>query len=315
MFREYQKYIFYTLDVFTEEIFGGNPLAVFPEAGGLEDEQMQKIAKEFNLSETVFVLPPENPDNTRRLRIFTPTTELAFAGHPTVGAAYLLGAIGSYPLVDSTTTIIFEEKVGRVPVQVVTENNQPIYTALAVSQKPEYGPSVPSIDKLAKIIGLKTSDIRTDDLYYPESVSCGLPFLLIPLSSLEAIKKVELNFQLWQEYLENYWAPHLYMFTDTTINPSSDIHARMFAPALGIKEDPATGSAAAALAGYLVKRRRKNEDILQWQIEQGVEMGRPSFLKIKAELNCYDDNGEIKVIYVGGKSIIVSKGEFYLNLS
>ncbi len=152
-------YKFYTADVFTDKIFGGNQLAVFPQAQGLTSDIMQQIAKEFNLSETVFVLPSENPQATRRLRIFTPGAEIPFAGHPTVGTAYVLSAISDIPLTGDTTTILFEEGVGLVPVTIRAENGQPIYTELTAAQLPEFGPEPPPQADLAAMLSLEVQDL------------------------------------------------------------------------------------------------------------------------------------------------------------
>lgn len=297
---------FYTLDVFTQTVFGGNPLAVFPEATGLTTTHMQQIAKEFNLSETVFVLPPKNPSHSHRLRIFTPKTELAFAGHPTVGTAYLLAAIGIIPLSAETTKILLEEKVGIVPVEIKSKNGDPIYSALTASKMPEYGPLPPEIAKIAAVLGLDTTDIRQDH-FYPEAVSCGLPFLFIPVSHSVAIDKIKLNLSLWQQWLADYWAPHLYTFFIDTQKPTN-IQARMFAPGLGIEEDPATGSAATALAGYLSKRQLPDSGNMVFKITQGLQMGRPSLIRVETDV----ENSKVTAIKVGGSSVIVSNGQFYL---
>ncbi|ELR97946.1 PhzF family phenazine biosynthesis protein [Gloeocapsa sp. PCC 73106] len=296
--------LFYTVDVFTNQIFGGNPLAVIPEAKGLTGEQMQRIAKEFNLSETVFVLPPQNPENSYRLRIFTPQTELPFAGHPTLGTAYILS------LISPVSSLIFEEGVGPITVAIALENGVPVYTELLSAQMPEYGPSPPEIEELAPVLGLDPQDIGVDN-YQPAAVSCGLPFLFVPLRNLNAIARARLNRQLWERVLASYWAPHVYLFTRETLAPEVDIHARMFAPALGIEEDPATGSAAAALGGYLAINNSVLEGKKQWQIEQGIEMGRPSRLRVTTIFS----GGQITAIKVGGSSVLVSEGHLIVTNS
>ena len=300
-------YSFYTVDVFTDTIFGGNQLAVFPDAEGLSSEIMQKIAAEFNFSETVFILPPTVNNTTKQLRIFTPTQELPFAGHPTLGAAYVLGITDDLINKNNDVNIIFEEGVGLVTVKIKFEKKQPIYTELTSPQLPEFSNKVPSIEELASILSLKIEDFR-EDKYSPQAVSCGLPFLFVPLHNREALKRIQLNSNRWQQILENSWASSLYVFCFDPENEGANIRARMFAPGLGVIEDPATGSAATAFGGYLGIRETANEEIFHWRIEQGFEMGRPSFLEVRTE----KVNGKINSIAVGGSSVLVTKGNIYL---
>jgi trans-2,3-dihydro-3-hydroxyanthranilate isomerase len=296
------EYRFYTADVFTQKTFGGNPLAVFPQAQGLSPQQMQKIAREINYSETVFVLPPETAEGTRQLRIFTPKAELPFAGHPTVGTAYILAYIGDITLDKPEITIIFEEGVGPVPVKILSEAGQPSYTELTAAQLPEFGTTAPDIKDLAEMLYLDPEDFLMGD-YAPQAVSCGLPFLFIPLNSQEALARAKLQRDRWESLLANAWADCVYLFTFETSSQSGFLRSRMFAPSLGIEEDPATGSAAAALGGYLGIRDERN-GLLQWQIEQGIEMGRPSSLIVKT----FKQEGLIQKICVGGSSVMVIQG-------
>ncbi|NEZ59011.1 PhzF family phenazine biosynthesis protein [Adonisia turfae] len=296
------RYRFYTVDVFTKHIFGGNPLAVFPEADGLKPEQMQRIASEFNLSETAFVLPPETTEGTYRLRIFTPGTELPFAGHPTIGTAYVLAAIGKVPLSEDRTTIIFEEGVGDIPVVIHSTNDQPTFAQFSAAQLPEFGPEPPPLAKLASMLSLQPSDLHADN-WTPQALSCGVPFLFIPICDRTTLAKAQLNLTTWEATLASYWAPHIYLFTPDPELEGSDFRARMFAPAMGIQEDPATGAAATAFAGYLGQTAKAGK--LRWVIEQGFDMGRPSFLDIEAD----KDGNKISAIRVGGNSVQVSQGE------
>lgn len=298
------RYRFYTADVFTDRIFGGNPLAVFPNAAGLSTEQMQRVTREFNLSETVFVLPPETTSGTRRLRIFTPAKELPFAGHPTVGTAYVLAAIGEIPLTGETTEIVFEEGVGPVPVTLVATAGTVNFSQLAAAKLPEFGPEPPPLESIAAMLSLEPAEVRAD-VFAPQAVSCGLPFLFVPLRDRATLAKASLNFAQWQATLANYWATEIYLFAATPELPEVDFRARMFAPAIGIAEDPATGSAATAFAGYLGSREAQETGCLQWCVEQGVEMGRPSLLQVEADKQA----GEIVAIRVGGQSVLVSQGE------
>lgn len=298
-----KRYSFYTADVFSDRIFGGNPLAVFPWAQGLTCQQMQKIAAEFNLSETAFVFPPQTPEGTRRLRIFTPVRELPFAGHPTIGTACVLAAIGEIPQQGESTAIILEESVGSVPVKISAVASKTVNAELNAPQMPEFATKTPSIPELAAILSLDPAELLDGELS-PQAASCGVPFLFIPIGERSALGRIRLVPELWQQLLAGYWASSLYAFTPDTESPNCDFRGRMFAPELGIVEDPATGSAAAALAGYLAVREQQQNGTLEWAIEQGIEMGRPSWLRLAAE----KQEGKIRAIRVGGSTVLVSEG-------
>jgi trans-2,3-dihydro-3-hydroxyanthranilate isomerase len=297
------RYQFYTADVFTDRPFGGNQLAVFPQAEGLTSQQMQQIAREFNLSETVFVLPPQTSTGTRHLKIFTPNTELPFAGHPTVGTAYVLGTIGEINLNQDVIQIIFEEGIGAVPVKICVTDGKPTYTELTAAKLPEFNSETPSLSDLAAMLSLKLEDLRGGE-YAPQGVSCGMAFLFIPLTSRAALQKARLDRQLWENLLADAWANNVYIFCDEPELAGSNLRARMFAPALGIAEDPATGAAATALAGYLGARDATVEGTLTWVVEQGFEINRPSLLRIEADKK----QGKIQGIRVGGASVMMSEG-------
>jgi trans-2,3-dihydro-3-hydroxyanthranilate isomerase len=301
------RYTFYTLDVFTDRIFGGNPLAVFPDGSGLDTEQMQAVAREFNISETVFVLPPDRPDHTRKLRIFTPGTELPFAGHPTIGTAHLLSTIGEILLEGPETQIVFEEGVGPVPVTIYGTDGNPTQAQLSAAQMPETGALPPSNADLAEVLSLNEDDILVDPA--PNAVSCGVGFLFIMLKDIDALARAQLRHEAWERLLSDYWAPHPYLLTPSGSfgvgGPDSKYQVRMFAPAMGIVEDPATGAAATALAGYLAPLLALKNGTAFWSVDQGVEMGRPSRLEIEADIS----KGVITGIRVSGNSVMVSQGE------
>ena len=297
------EYSYYTADVFTDQVFGGNPLAVLPDARGLDARTMQLIAREFNYSESVFVLPPDDPAHTRRLRIFTPASEMPFAGHPTVGTAFVLAATGALPLTGDLTRIVFEEGVGPVPVAIRARNGVPEYTQLSAAKMPEFGPEPPPLDEIARVFSLQPNDFLGGE-YAPQAVSCGVPFLFAPLVSRAALARIRLDRAAWERSLAGFWAPEVFLFSFKTERSTSDLHARMFAPKLGIAEDPATGAAATALAGYLSQRDHSSASQLRWVVEQGFEMGRPSILEVEA-----DRQGEtVTAIRVGGASVMVSSG-------
>ena len=299
---------FVTADVFTSRPLEGNPLAVFPDARGLSDNLMQRIAREFNLSETVFVLPPDDARNTRCVRIFTPKAELPFAGHPTVGAAYVLAALGEIPLTGAETRIVFEEGVGPVPVLIRSEEGRPVFTQLTAAKLPEEGPTPPEAAELAEMLSLDPQDVLTQGEDYPQGFSCGTPFLFIPLRSRDALRRARLRIEVWEEILLGGWAREVYLFCREPELPGSHIRARMFAAELGIGEDPATGGAVSAFGGYLGVRAPERDGTLAWIVEQGFEMGRPSLLHLEVD----KQGGEITAVRVGGSSVLVSEGTIAL---
>ncbi|HSJ64910.1 MAG TPA: PhzF family phenazine biosynthesis protein [Gemmatimonadaceae bacterium] len=294
---------FHTADVFTNRIFGGNPLAVIPDARGLDGARMQAIATEFNLSETVFVFPPDDPAHTRKLRIFTPAAEVPFAGHPTVGAAHVLASLGELRG-DVETRIVFEERVGPVPVTIRWHEGQPVFCQLSVAQLPVVGPRPPTRAAIAAMLSLDVHDLVTGT-NATEAVSCGLPFLFVPVRDREVLSRALVRLDLWMEKFRNYWAPQVMVFSRDPELPGSDIRARVFVPGLSVPEDPATGSCAAALGGYLGTRDDMQEGKLSYRVEQGFEMGRPSLLDIEVDKR----GGAITAIRVGGESVMVSRGE------
>jgi len=300
------RYAFHTLDVFTDQIFGGNPLAVFPDAQGLTSAQMQQIAAEINYSETVFVLPPESEAGDFQLRIFTPTQELDFAGHPTVGAAFLLGTLQTVSGDQTSVTWQLEEPVGLVPVTLYYDGENLIKTELTVAQLPQAGENIPEVSDLAKLLGLNLDQIKQDQ-DFPQTYSCGLPFLFVPLVNREALGQIQFNLSVWQDLLANQWAHCVYCLapSDPTrpLKENHTLYGRMFAPGLGIAEDPATGSAVAALGGYLGDRL-STQGTFTWQIEQGIEMGRPSQLVLTLVKNSQG----IETVKVAGRSVLVSEG-------
>ena len=291
------KLDFYTLDVFTNTPFSGNPLAVFVDAGHLSDQQMQSIAREMNLSETVFIRE-KTAKNRWSIRIFMPNGEIPFAGHPTVGTALLLRSLGWLETWDKEEDLILDEIAGAVPV--VFKGQEP--EVMAIFQTPQ----LPVIDvekstltqaDMATMLGLSLADI----VEQPFVASCGVPYQIIQLTSVKALSLARLNLSYWREKLENHVAPDLCLFAYS--ESEVDIQMRMFAPAAGIAEDPATGSAAAALVGGLALKHDLKKDT-GWMISQGTEMGRPSRIGTHVRIN---ESGIIAVEVFGG-AVVISQG-------
>lgn len=293
-------YEYEILDVFTEKKFGGNPLAVFPAATEIPDSLYQSIAREINLSETVFVLPAEDSSANFRFRIFTPVRELDFAGHPVVGTACALAARQS----ENPYSFVAQLNVGLARMDVRMQHT--VWEAtFQVPRMPEQGPPPPSPENLSRALNLAEDEILRTGAY-----SCGAPILFLELASRDALSRAKLDLALFQEFLQGYWAQEIMPF----FREEYRIHARMFAPALGIPEDPATGGAAAALAGYLndnaIEDEAKANRTLSWEIHQGHDMGRPSLIELEFSV----ENREVKRIQLTGKSVPIARGSF-LNLS
>ncbi|MEZ2220293.1 PhzF family phenazine biosynthesis protein [Rhizobium sp. RCC_161_2] len=295
-----------TTDVFTSERFAGNPLAVVSDARGLSDKAMQKIATEFNYSETTFVLPPENPDNTARVRIFTPTAEIPFAGHPNVGTAFVLGQqakiFGKIP----GDGLIFEEKAGLVNVQLLRTGNDVTGAKIRAPGNLQIGDSIAG-DLIARCIQLEPASIR-HSTHAPTFASVGLPFAFAELDSLETLGKARPNAAIFAEaaalHKEDKTGFSLFVYTRSADNPWH-IRARMFAPLDNVIEDPATGSASAALGAYLTSLLPEPDVENQITIEQGVEMGRRSLIG----LDIRKSGGIVTDTFLSGQCVSVMRGE------
>jgi trans-2,3-dihydro-3-hydroxyanthranilate isomerase len=296
-----------TADVFTDTRFGGNQLAVFPDAREIAPDLMPRIAREFNYSETTFVLPPDDPSHTAKVRIFTPGGELRFAGHPTIGTAHVLASIGAVTLAGDETNIVLEEGVGPVPVKIRAKDGRPYFAQLSAAQLPEAGPPPPSIGALADIVSLSTSDLL-DDQMKPEAVSCGTPFLFVPVRNRAAVARARLRNDLWEPTLGDYITQMVMIFAMEAEQAGHHVRARMFAPTMGVPEDPATGSACVALGGYLAARDQRTDGTLRWVVEQGFEMGRPSILEVEADKK----KGALTAARVGGRTVLVCDGRMEL---
>ena len=291
------QYRFAIADVFTETLFGGNQLAVFPDAQGLSTRAMQALAREFNFSESTFVLPPADPRHARRVRIFTPTAEIPFAGHPTLGTAAVLARLGLIEAPDGSASVVLEEGVGPVAVDIrLGEAND--FARLILGRDVELPPIAVTRQAAAAALSLPESAVH-ESLF----ASAGLPFCLIRLESEETVDRAALNRASWSAHFAAAWSSNLFLFAGDTA-PGGRLYARMFAPGAGVEEDPATGSACAALAGSLAGRLPAGDGMFDWRIEQGVAMGRPSLIEASAERH----GGRTVKLMVGGHVVTVAEG-------
>ncbi|MHB1297070.1 MAG: PhzF family phenazine biosynthesis protein [Gemmatimonadaceae bacterium] len=298
---------FLTLDVFTALPFGGNQLAVFPDASGIPEAMLLPITREFNFSEVTFCYPPADAANTRRVRIFTPGGELPFAGHPVIGTAAAL-ALHEGALAGATTgRFLFELGAGVVPVDVRVEGESLAWAELSAVKMPEVGPQVPTLDTLAEMLSLETNDLVGGALS-PQAVSCGYPFLLVPLKTVAAVSRARLRLERWERTLAKSWAPEILVAAKDPDGGPQHWRARMFGPGINIMEDPATGGAAAAFAGWLALKETRTDGSFAWSIDQGIEMERPSRIEIGADKS----NGAVTAVRVAGRAVTMSEGRLRL---
>lgn len=323
---------FFIVDVFAEAKYAGNQLAVFTDAGDLTTEQMQQIAREMNFSETTFILSPEVQDGGYPVRIFTPGQELPFAGHPTLGTAFI---VQQELIRQPVETVTLNLKVGPIPVNILYDDQQPVVLWMR-QNPPGFGAILPT-EAIAPVLNLEIDDF---DIRFPiQEVSTGVPFIITPLKSLAALQRIKVNVDLLVDLVEPLQAKMIFAFCPEARNPANQFSARMFAHAVGIPEDPATGSANGCLAGYLAHYDYWNQiegkgngvsgtagsgqkissllpdrplpsplsspHLVEANVEQGYEIGRPSLLLLRARKT----EATIE-IFVGGSVILVARGEF-----
>jgi trans-2,3-dihydro-3-hydroxyanthranilate isomerase len=297
-----------TADVFTDRLFGGNPVAVVLDADGLSTAQMQAIALEFNYGETTFVLPPRNPAHTAHVRIFTARAEVPFAGHPNVGTAFLLArereARGD-PQVDA---FVFEETAGLVPMTLLRNGGVTVGAELRAPESLSVRSQVRR-EIAAQCLSLESDNISVA-MHPPQIMSVGLPFLVVEVASRDALRAAKPNLTAYEGLLPLDGADAIYAYTvdERETSPIAVLHARMFAPFDGTLEDPATGSATAATIAFLARLGRPESADRRWRVHQGVDMGRPSLLLGRTTVR----NGEVEAVHIGGTCVAVMEGTFTL---
>jgi trans-2,3-dihydro-3-hydroxyanthranilate isomerase len=302
-----KEYRFIQVDVFTDRPFGGNPLAVFPEAEGLTTEEMQHIAREMNLSETTFVLPPQAPGADFKVRIFTPAVELPFAGHPVVGTHWVLAHLGCVDLREPVTQVSFELGVGVLPADLHVVNGR-VERVVMTQDRPTFNAVLEDVADLAEGLGLAPEAIAETELPV-QVVSTGVPQMMVPVRSLTEVQSLDagqLNVPALNRACHAVGTECVLVFALETERPEATVHVRMFAPLLGVPEDPATGSANGAMGAYLVHHRavpvtKPTTYILS---EQGAEIGRPSTLYVEVDRT----DEEATAVRVGGQVVLVAEG-------
>lgn len=289
---------YFTVDVFTDRAFGGNPLAVVLDAEGLTTTQMAAIAREFNYSETTFVEPPADPAHTAKVRIFTPAGEIPFAGHPNVGTAFVLAREAGYSV---GAHVLFEEKAGLVPVDILRDGETITGARLTAPQPLSLGPALPA-GVVAACGGLDAADV-TFERHPPRSASTGMPFAITEVTGLGVLQRARPNADAFAALAAHQLDAVL--FYARTPSAAEDVQVRMFAPPHGVPEDPATGSAATALTGLLAGLGSPADGTFALRIAQGAELGRPSLLLADAAVS----GGQPTRIRVGGACVMMMAGE------
>lgn len=302
------RYDYILVDVFTDRKFGGNQLAVFPDARGLSAQQMQCIGNELNLAETTFVLPPEDSSNDFRVRIFTASREMPMAGHPTIGTAFVLASQGLIDANGGEATVRFEEMVGVIPVKIRWEGGK-VSMCQMQQPLPEFGPVFEDRDQVARVLGVAPDTL--DPNLPLEVVSCGVPYLIVPLKDLKAVEKIQVRPELFLQLKPAINEANIYAFTRHAVTDLAHLHSRMFWLEHGIlAEDAATGSASGPLGSYLA-RHKVFGDLPRLDVvnEQGFEMNRPSFIQVQVD----QSGGQISAVRVGGQAIPMGGGYFDLD--
>jgi len=298
------QYRYFTCDVFTQDRFGGNQLAVLPDARGLSTRQMQQIAREFNYSETTFVLPAEQ-GHTRKVRIFTPVRELPFAGHPNIGTAFVLASSQEFGPVEGELTVTFEEGAGLVPITLTVSSDGSLRCELLAPQGLTLGPAV-TPERVADALSLAPTDIRIE-VHPPQVAGVGFPFVIVELNDTDALARAQFHMPAMETLSETGIVPDILLYAQGS--GGVDIHARMFAPLDGIPEDPATGSAICALAALLSHCDQADTAESSWRIAQGVEMGRPSMLLARTQKK----DGVVEATWIAGDCVMVCEGVITLD--
>ncbi|QXX74470.1 PhzF family phenazine biosynthesis protein [Methylovirgula sp. HY1] len=295
---------YYVLDVFSDRALSGNPLAAMVDCDGLETEAMQKIAAEFNLSETIFILAPRDPVNTARLRIFTPQAELPFAGHPTVGGAILVAELRAAALLRAQDLrVVLEENIGTITCTVSHRPNSARRAHFIMPKLPARIGLPQDKDRLAAALGLNAAEIGFDR-HVPTVYSAGLPFTFVPIINRAALARAKPRLDLFDLAFGSGAPGAAYLYTRETVDEAHDFHARMFAPSWGVSEDPATGAAAAAFTGVLMAFEKVPDGSHALAIEQGYELGRPSLITLTLDV----EQSVLVEASIGGAAVIVAEG-------
>lgn len=302
------KYDYYIADVFTKQLFNGAQIAVFPKAEGLNSEKMQLIARELNLSETIFIFHRLTDTSNRRMRVFSPFKEIDFAGHPVIAAAYVLGLCGDVALIDPITTVWVEQNAGPIEVNITSKDGKPDFVQFSRTITPIVDRFAPADDELVSFLGLQQSEL--DHLKYsPRLVSCGFPYLIVPLWNYDSVRKAKFNFAAWsQSVAPQTAAQEILLFAPKSPFPDADFNARLLGPRIGIHEDPPIGSAMPAFCAYLCSFEHTRKGTHTFAVDRGDEYNRRSVINLEMD-NKQEANLTVRI---GGEAVLAGKGEIYV---
>ncbi len=302
------KLDYYIADVFTKQLFNGAQIAVFPNADGLSDDIMKLLARELNLSETVFILHPDSSTNKRKMRVFSPKKELDFAGHPVIATAYVLGLCGDIKLTDSITPIVLEQNVGAIEVNITSANGKPTFVQFARKVTSIVDRFAPTDEELASFLGLKQTDLDHKK-YSPRLVSCGFPYLIVPVWNYETVRSAKFSNEAWsQSIAPQTAAQEILLFTPKSPFPDADFNARLLGPHIGLDEDPPIGSAMPAFAAYLCSFEHTQKGTHVFAVDRGDANSRRSLINMEM-----DNKGhEQLMLRVGGEAVLFARGAIEL---
>jgi trans-2,3-dihydro-3-hydroxyanthranilate isomerase len=299
------NYNYYIADVFTRQIFNGAQIAVFPNADGLNKDQMQLIARELNLTATAFVFHPSSDESTTwKMRIFSPLGEIDFAGHPIIAAAYVLGSCGDIKLTEAITPVVFEQNVGPIDVNITAEQGKPVFVQFSRKISSIVDRFAPTDEELASFLSIQQSELDHKK-YSPRLVSCGVPYLIVPVWRYETVRNAKFNYSAWsQSIAPQTAAQEILLFAPKTPFVDSDFNARLLGPRIGINEDPPIGSAMPAFASYLCSFEHTRKGTHTFAVDRGDANSRRSVLNLEM-----DHKGQEKLaLRVGGEAVMFAQG-------
>jgi trans-2,3-dihydro-3-hydroxyanthranilate isomerase len=302
------NYTYYIADVFTRQIFNGAQIAVFPNAEGLSDEHMRLLARELNLTETVFVFHPDNDSSTHKMRIFSPLGEIDFAGHPIIATAYVLGSCGDIKLTEAVTHLVFEQNVGPIDVNISANQGKPYFVQFSRKISSIVDRFAPTDEELASFLSIKQSELDHKK-YSPRLVSCGVPYLIVPVWSYESVRHAKFNYSAWsQSIAPQTAAQEILLFAPKTPFVDSDFNARLLGPRIGIHEDPPIGSAMPAFASYLCSFEHTRKGTHTFAVDRGDAHMRRSVINLEM-----DHKGQEQLtLRVGGEAVMFAQGTIFL---
>ncbi|OAI14175.1 phenazine biosynthesis protein PhzF [Methylomonas lenta] len=298
------KYQYYIADVFTNQLFNGAQIAVFPQADGLNAKMMGAIAKELNLSETVFIFNETNSENLYRMRIFSPFKEIDFAGHPIIAAAFVLCESGNIALNGPLTAIIFEQNVGNIEVNISSTNGKAGFVQFSRSISAIIDRFAPTDEELCRVLGLQLSELDHKK-YSPRLVSCGFPYLIVPVWNYESVRKARFNYPAWsQSAAPQTAAQEILLFAPKSPNSDADFNARLLGPNIGLQDDPPVGSAMPAFCSYLCSFEHTQKGTHAFAVERGEIASRRSLIQLEMD----NKQQENLMVRIGGQAVIFADG-------